>query len=630
MLLVAALAITQGLQLLRGALASLSVYLGQVRDVDAALLALVIFTIFLAGFAAPLAWKLLGRRRAFLALAASLSVLRLAEQLSADPDARLWIQIAGVVIWLWLIPIAILRPTSASNADRPLWPIIAILLGLSIDTAIKGAFWTLDLGFANGLTPLLTTIAISGICLTSIAWTARNHQSPAKQAAPPRTAFVIGPGLALHVLIFQNLAAHSALIGWSIPAVFAWTITANLVAILVVTLSLRRRRPPPRYVSLLAAALLLISAASFSSPAVAAFGAMTGPASLAILWSSALARSGADQAGWMSAALGLLAIPLVLFGWYAHYEIDMPIPQWALPLAGAIVVTIPSCLHWRNATRNVASIRLHASTDRIARFAVPAFAALLLMLPLHQYITQNSPPPAPDSGQSLRVLTYNIHQGFDLSGLPSLKAIADLIESQDPDVVALQEVPRGWVVNGSVDALGWLSQRLGMHTAWGPAADPFWGNVVLSRYPIENIENQPMPNNAALRFDRANLVVTIKVGGESIQVVATHLHHIERQPHHRLPQVRALLEGIDWSRPTILLGDLNAQLHHEELKLLTGSGLLTSERPVPTYPAGRPRRQIDHILATDHFVIEELAAFQSTASDHLPLVAVLSRSDVWR
>lgn len=627
MLLVKALAIAQGLQLLRGLLASLSVYLGQVKDVEANLLALLILTIFLAGFAAPLLWNLLGRHRALLVLAASLALLRIAEQLLNEPDTRLVIQIAGVIFWLWLIPLTMLKSASETSADRPGWQLIALLLGLTIDTAIKGAFWTLDPGFSDGLKPLLTTIAIAGIHLALIAWLSRSQAEPDEHAAPPISTFVVGPGLALHVLFFQNLAAHSALSGWDIPTVFAWTLTANLAAILLATHWLQRSSPPPRWVSLVAASWLVTSAVWYSSPTLVAFGAMVGPAAVATLWCAALSRPQAGQAGWIAAALGLLMIPVVLFGWYAHYEIEMPIPQWVLPIAAAVFVGIPSYLPNTYGATNTERNHLPPTTERLVRFGVPAFAFLLLLLPLHQFITQNSPPAPPDNEDALRVVTYNIHQGFDLSGRPSLEAIADLIEAQQPEIVALQEVPRGWVVNGSVDALKWLAQRLGMHTAWGPAADPFWGNAVLSRYPIASIENRPMPNNAALRFDRAYLLVTIEVDGESIQVVATHLHHIEREPQHRLPQVRALLNGIDWNRPTILLGDLNAQAHHTELRLLTGSGLITTNRPVLTYPAGRPRRQIDHILVTDHFVINELKAIPTTASDHLPLTALLSRRD---
>ena len=257
-------------------------------------------------------------------------------------------------------------------------------------------------------------------------------------------------------------------------------------------------------------------------------------------------------------------------------------------------------------------------------------ALLLLLLPLHQVVTWNSPSAPPAGWHSLRVLTYNIHQGFDLSGRPGLEAIAAVIEAEQPQIVALQEVPRGWVVNGAVDALSWLAQRLEMHAAWGPAADPLWGNAILSRFPIIQDENRPMPNNDDLLFDRAYLVVTIDAAGEEIQVVATHLHHIEQEPQHRLPQVRALLNEIDWSRPTILLGDLNAQPHHEEVRLLLHSGLLTTRTPTPTYPADTSKRQIDYVFVTDHFEISDVATAPTTASDHLPLAATLTRLEIVR
>ena len=187
-------------------------------------------------------------------------------------------------------------------------------------------------------------------------------------------------------------------------------------------------------------------------------------------------------------------------------------------------------------------------------------------------------------------------------------------------------MPRGWVVNGSVDALSWLAQRLRMHAAWGPAADPNWGNAILSRYPIVDVSTRPMPNNDDLLFDRSYMVAEIDLGNRQVQVVATHLHHIERESHHRLPQVRELLGHIDRSRPTILLGDLNAQPHHEEIRLLKSAGLSTALPPVATYPSNRPHRQIDYVLTTSHFTMSEVNAPRATASDHLPLVATLSWS----
>jgi len=249
-------------------------------------------------------------------------------------------------------------------------------------------------------------------------------------------------------------------------------------------------------------------------------------------------------------------------------------------------------------------------------------ALLLLLLPLYQALGWRSVPP-PEPLFPLRVMTYNIHQGVDHVGLPDLEGIARVIEADQAQIVALQEVPRGWLVNGAVDALSWLAQRLQMHAAWGPAADPFWGNAILSRYPLLDVQNTAMPNNDALIFDRAFLSVTVETTDQRIQVVATHLHHIQREPQHRLPQVRALRDQIDWSLPTILLGDLNAELRHRELGLLARSDRIHSVGVLPTYPADRPRRQLDHIFVSDHFLVAEVTAIASTASDHRPLAATL-------
>ena len=131
----------------------------------------------------------------------------------------------------------------------------------------------------------------------------------------------------------------------------------------------------------------------------------------------------------------------------------------------------------------------------------------------------------------------------------------EIIEAESPDIVALQEVSRGWAVNGSVDMLVWLSQRLEMDYVWGPATDPVWGNAVLSRFPIAEYQNHEMPNNDTIRLDRAFLTAKIDLGGgEVLDVVATHFHSGDGDSALRVPQARAVLEAVDSSRTTVLLG----------------------------------------------------------------------------
>ncbi|MYE06654.1 MAG: hypothetical protein F4Y04_05440 [Chloroflexi bacterium] len=624
----------QGLQLLRGLLASLSVYLGQIHDVEPATLAGIIFLIFLSGFAASLIHRALGARRCLLLLAVALAMLRLAEQLSPTPEARLGAEIAGVAIWLCLLQSMIAAPLATSGGTRSGRPVIAILLGLIVDTALGGGFATLDPGFSAELGPLIFTVALAAAQLAMIALAAQvagrretREPPPDAPARPPTWAFCVGPLLALEVLLFQNLARQVVLIEWEPPATFAWLLTANLLALWLAIILSRQGAARPRWVPLLAAAALVACAAPATSPVLAAIIALAAPVAVAVLLTETLAPEGRGRRSWTPTAVGFLAIPLVLFGWYAHYEIDIGFPQWAIPLCAAAAVFVVVC--WK-------LLRILPQTTRTPERATPsirkwrreaaltALATLLLLLPLYQFLTWRAPESPPANAAPFRVATYNIHQGFDLYGMPGLERIADALESEHPHVIALQEVPRGWVVNGSVDALSWLAQRLGMHAAWGPAADRFWGNALLSRFPILDVENRPMPNNRELNLDRAFLVATIEVDGEPLQIVATHLHHVESEPEHRLPQVRALLDGVDWSRPTILLGDLNAQPHHTEIRRLEEAGLSAGSRAVPTYPADRPIRQIDYVLTNGAFEIIEVRTVDTDASDHLPLIADLA------
>ena len=109
-------------------------------------------------------------------------------------------------------------------------------------------------------------------------------------------------------------------------------------------------------------------------------------------------------------------------------------------------------------------------------------------------------------------------------------------------------------MNGSVDMLTWFSQRLQMDYVWGPAADSAWGNALLSRFPIAGHGNYAMPNNDALRLDRAFLTVEVDVGGgEVLDVVATHFHSGVADSALRVPQSLAVLQAIDATQSVVLL-----------------------------------------------------------------------------
>lgn len=78
--------------------------------------------------------------------------------------------------------------------------------------------------------------------------------------------------------------------------------------------------------------------------------------------------------------------------------------------------------------------------------------------------------------------------------------------------------------------------------------------------------------------------------------------------------------------PVTVLGDLNAAVDSPQVRAFTARGLvdgLARVRPVRTYPADRPRREIDQVLVDPRPRVLAVEAPPSKASDHLPVAVTL-------
>ncbi|GAI23130.1 unnamed protein product, partial [marine sediment metagenome] len=183
-------------------------------------------------------------------------------------------------------------------------------------------------------------------------------------------------------------------------------------------------------------------------------------------------------------------------------------------------------------------------------------------------------------------MTYNLHNGFNTDGYLGMEALARVIEDNHPDIIALQEISRGWVVSGRLDMLTWLSQRLNMPYVSGPTADPLWGNAILSRYPIVEYNNYDLPpRDLFLRRGFTSAVVDLG-GGNSLQVIATHFHHVGEDSAIRQLQSPVIVDFWDGAACTVILGDLNAEPDDPEMEMLRQVGLvdtLAEMEPPPVY-----------------------------------------------
>jgi endonuclease/exonuclease/phosphatase family metal-dependent hydrolase len=277
--------------------------------------------------------------------------------------------------------------------------------------------------------------------------------------------------------------------------------------------------------------------------------------------------------------------------------------------------------------------RRYIPLRRPERLLVSTIVAFVLLVPVVRLATVNDRGPLEAPALPLRVMTYNVHHGFDAHGDPSIDRIVRIIEEDRPDIVALQEVSRSWLVAGSFDMLEWLARRLDMHYVWGPTADGTWGNAILSRYPIAQARTFPMPNNDQLRLDRAFTRVDIEVGqGQITTVFATHLHASRGDTAIRLEQIRSIIAAgaSDRSDDVIVLGDLNFRQWEPEHDLLQQAGFLDSFKVAGARASrreggatSRANVRIDYIWVTPSLELSEFEIGSEFASDHLPIAVTV-------
>ncbi len=269
-------------------------------------------------------------------------------------------------------------------------------------------------------------------------------------------------------------------------------------------------------------------------------------------------------------------------------------------------------------------VMIMKNTARIGILGI--FLACAALLPVR------AGEPTTDSGPlQLRVLSYNIHHGEGVDKSLDIERIADVIKSVKPDVVALQEVDRGVKRTQGMDQPGELSKLTGLEVVFGnniryQGGD--YGNAVLSRLPIKRHENHPLP---ALRDgeQRGVMEVEIELPGSkaSLLFFATHFDYHPDESE-RLASVKFIneLPVFDKQPLALLAGDLNALPESKTLQLLASSWKRANEQVQSTFPAEKPVRQIDYILARPKSrwkTVEFRVLDEPVASDHRPVFTVL-------
>lgn len=231
-------------------------------------------------------------------------------------------------------------------------------------------------------------------------------------------------------------------------------------------------------------------------------------------------------------------------------------------------------------------------------------------------------------GRNVKIMTYNVHNGVGLDKKRDHRRIADVIDRQKPQFVAIQEVDSVTNRSGHTYVLGEIAEAAGMVPVYAPSIKfdgGLYGIGLLSKTAPDSVNRIHLPGREESRM---LLVAHFK----DCVVINTHLSLTPEDALASTEIIRNLLNSTG-DKTVILMGDLNSLPDSPVIKALQRDFTIVSPVDTPTFPADRPTEQIDYVMikSAKLFVVTRTEIIdEETASDHRPIAVQLVINDISR
>ncbi len=627
-ILLPALSVLFGLHLLRVMIPQITWVLGDRFGLSALILGPIALVIFSFPFFSGFLKRVIGTYHLLISSATGLGLAVLVLQVQwSEPLVNLIISVIGTI--LFGIFLAVYVDKIRSRASKSIGSlIISLLTGFSLDTALHGIFGTYDLMWQSDFPALLITVALVLLHWLTISALTRREVLETSPGGSTWPWLAFGPFLFLEMVVLQNIARYTVVTEWLPPYVFGLVLITQIVGLFAAVFLLKKSLIDLPVA--LPSSIILVVCTVFpypDQPWLAAILLLLEQIAVSILLVTIVTGINVrydTRASNITAAngTGFLLFGILTLAYYAVYQINLPYTNTILEAIAAALIALCAL---------VACLKTGKGTIMIkTSWVTPILVLVLLVMPLIQVIVYKEPVETEGNGFPVTIMTYNLHNGFNTGGDLDMEALALVIEENDPDIVALQEISRGWLISGRVDMVEWLSKRLDMPFISGPTEGKLWGSAILSRFPVVESANYELPPRN-LFISRGFLVTKFDIGsGEYLTVIATHLHHISGDSEIRQQQVPVILETWNNAEMTVITGDMNAEPDSPEIRMLREADLVdVMSGIIPpegyTFHSADLYQRIDYIWITLDLKSRNAKVIQSTASDHLPVIVQIDK-----
>ena len=222
----------------------------------------------------------------------------------------------------------------------------------------------------------------------------------------------------------------------------------------------------------------------------------------------------------------------------------------------------------------------------------------------------------------VKIMSYNVRNAKGMDNVRDYSRVAKVINLEQPDVVAVQELDSMTNRSGQKYVLGELAKLTGMHAEYFPAIKfdgGKYGIGILSKEKPIVVQGYPLPGREE---ERALLVAEFP----DYMFACTHLSLTEED---RMASLEIIGKKAAASeKPFYLAGDLNDTPGSRFIDGLQKNFRILNDVKAQTFPAPLPDRTLDYIAvwkgtAPKLDVVSKVVVEEPMASDHRPVSVVL-------